>query len=123
MNPRSTAELITRYHREWQRGEQTISFAAFLEKREEGLLDLIQEAPAALEHLSAKIRRLISDQPQRKKRKKLSDGDLEPFMPLITKAYIRESDEWGTFDAFVTHLQQSCSDNFELERRLRAPRE
>ena len=106
---------IKRSFEEWNRSGKKELFCTFLEKQEEGILELLQELPTFRAQLD---RKLLKELDKRPAQRPLSDAILAVYMPQITVLYQQRKTK-NTFEEFLDHLRREYSTADALETYLK----
>ncbi|NQV90630.1 hypothetical protein HQ487_04495 [Candidatus Uhrbacteria bacterium] len=90
-------------------------FRRYLEKQEEGILDILEMQPGFRKKLGRKILKELDKEPPRKR---LHHSALALFMNEIANIY-QQGHIPGTFESFLERLCKECQDTEELEVYLK----
>lgn len=109
------ASKIKQSFEEWNRSGQKGLFCKFLEKQEEGILELLQELPMVRGQLDRKLLKELDKKPVQRP---LSDAILAIYMPQITLLYQQKKTK-ETFEQFLDQLRREYSTSDTLEAYLK----
>lgn len=103
----------------WDRAGRPGLFRTFLERHEEGILDILAELPNVRVILggSRDGRRLLTELDKVPPRRAVADNVIAQYMDAITRAYQRNAAA-GSFEAFLERIRKECSTTQDLEAFL-----
>ena len=104
----------------WERVGRRGLFRVFLEKEEEGILDLLAELPSVRTTLGRdrEGRKILAELDQKPPHRAVPESILGLYMHEITRVYQRGHIP-GSFEVFLDRLRRECSTADELDTLLR----
>lgn len=104
----------------WDRAGRPGLFRTFLQRQEEGILDVLAELPNIRVTLGRNRdgRKLLAELDKVPPRRAVADNVLAQYMDAITRAYQRTAAA-GSFAAFLERIRKECSTAEDLETFLK----
>lgn len=104
----------------WDRAGRPGLFRTFLNRHEEGILDILVELPNTRATLGRTRdgRKLLAEIDKAPPRRAVADTVIAQYMDAITHAYQRDA-QAGSFEAFLERIRKECSTAEDLETFLK----
>lgn len=104
----------------WDQAGRPGLFRTFLERQEEGILDILVELPNILIVLSRTRdgRKITAELDKVPPRRAVADNVIAQYMDAITRAY-QHTGMTGSFQAFLERIRKECSTAEDLEAFLK----
>ena len=111
---------IREAYQAWERAGRKGLFRVFLNKQEEGILDLLTELPGVRTALGRDRagRKILAELDQKPPHRPIPESILALYMHEITRVY-QSGHVTGSFEAFLERLRRECSTADELDALLK----